>query len=112
MSKTLSKRLERIKGGFEERNAVLQDEAFLFIQREVEKLCDRYHWKFSTAWGLKVCRNYGETKLAGGWDDEVDNTVLHELVYWYEEEFALFPEVIYCRGKWLPEDIRTPATEA
>lgn len=91
--------LARWKKRQEQAVEALADVAFEHIRWVVQQVCDREKWDFSTADSCAVTQQLTPEEV---WDTE-----LHELVYWYEDVFGSFPQCIYRSGTgtWLPEGL-------
>jgi hypothetical protein len=91
MNKTLTRKTRH----FDRKLEALRLEAYNFIKQEIIRLCDDMGWEFSTLYLTTI------TDVRGKEPVEVEeNTPIHELMNWYEDNFGIFPDCIYKEGTW------------
>lgn len=75
-----------MKKKLEARNKKLKQEAFDWVVSEIKRYCIRYGWTFNSMYHFGITNKH---------DKELDmtNNYLAKLVYWYEDEFELFPQI-------------------
>jgi hypothetical protein len=71
------------------------DEAEIYVLKQIEKTCRRFGWSFKTTYGISLYRD----GING--DDEIFESRLHQLVYWFEEEFRSFGFYVCDKGEWI-----------
>lgn len=79
--------VDLLKKTFEDKYSKLVDEVYQFMKTEIIRTCDKENLSFTTAYMFIISRNVD--------GEELENHHLHKLVFWYEEYFGLFPQIIY-----------------
>lgn len=83
-----------MKGVFQEQYNELCERAEIWALKEIQKICKRNKWSFKTVYGCTVMR--------GGINgEEIYDTKIHELVFWYEESFGNFGIYVNDKGEWI-----------
>jgi hypothetical protein len=83
---------DKIKDKWEKKKEALNDEAIIFIYKEIEKLCAKNKWTFKTVYGCTILDEE---------ENEIYDTELHKLVFWYEDYFCGFPFIVNINGEWI-----------
>ena len=86
-----------MKKQLEKENNKLYYRAEKYVLREIQKTCKRYGWVFKTVYGITLY------KKPNGLNDgiEIDDSRLHKLVYWFEENFGNFGLYVCDRGDFI-----------
>src|SRR3990167_9792445 len=80
----------KIQLSFEKKRELINDEAEQYVLREIEKVCKENKWSFKSLCGVTV-KDVSDEKIKDANNgQELSDTVLHKLVYWYEDYFGGF----------------------
>lgn len=98
--------LAQLKKRIEAEIEAARDRALRIVCLEVEKVCSKHKWNFSTGWLFSIWKQTPGVDTPHHKQEEVENATtkrLSELIDWYEDEVGRFPQVMYKEGKWFPE---------
>lgn len=87
--------MKKYKELAEKRMNNLCDEVELHVCAEIARIAKRNNWSFKTVYGCQVRKGDMNT------GEELYETELHKLVYWFEDNFRGFGLYVFTNGEWI-----------
>ena len=75
-----------MKNKLEKEMKSVKQKAFDWVYSEIKRYCKKKQWTFSTMWCLKIKNKHGD-------ELESEKNYLRQLIYWYEDNIELFPQI-------------------